>query len=593
MRSVCILFILAAAAMAQTYPTEVWPSDATVRSLNGTSDLWTGLPYLAKGINASSSPTYQVQYDRREQRTNQLLAPISQGRVVQTATLRIGVYPIQFTMNGARHSYTGSTNQGSGTLTAGNGTYYVYIDNGDALQIVASGTGWPADPSQYVPLAEVTVASSAITGITDRRPWTFFLIPQSGGTSITGTDSTFFVLDQDNGGAGADTDLRFNRGSTAGDAALRWNETSDRFDLLADVGTAAFAPFKSLTLESTQATGTAPLTVASTTKVTNLNADAVDGISIGTVTAAGGVTYATSTTAIAGTGAGTSGQVLTSGGSGAPTWTTVGSGGSAIEAWDADLDALAGLSVTGMIARTGTGTAASRTITAGTSIAVSNGDGVSGNPTISVAGVTEFAVAVGTSAGALQSTAAGTDNTVLAARTGNIPTFRKVVNADIDTGAGISFEKLQRPAADLLYYGGDFVLGNGALSADRIGRFLRDASGNSNSWSYLNGVQAIATNSNVVEDDCDNLLTNEGATSKPTITLPSAAAGLCYKFYVQDSDGIKIQAGTGDTIRIAASASAAAGYIESTTVGDAITLVAVNATEWVAISQMGSGWSVH
>lgn len=53
--------------------------------------------------------------------------------------------------------------------------------------------------------------------------------------------------------------------------------------------------------------------------------------------------------------------------------------------YDADVAAIAALSTTGLIARTGTGTAATRTIT-GTAnqIAVTNGDGVSGNPTISL-----------------------------------------------------------------------------------------------------------------------------------------------------------------------------------------------------------------
>lgn len=50
---------------------------------------------------------------------------------------------------------------------------------------------------------------------------------------------------------------------------------------------------------------------------------------------------------------------------------------------DSDLTAIAGLSTTGIIARTGTGTAAARTISQGTGISVSNGTGASGNPTIS------------------------------------------------------------------------------------------------------------------------------------------------------------------------------------------------------------------
>jgi len=49
---------------------------------------------------------------------------------------------------------------------------------------------------------------------------------------------------------------------------------------------------------------------------------------------------------------------------------------------DPDLTALAGLASNGMIARTGAGTAAARTITAGAGVTVTNGDGVAGNPTI-------------------------------------------------------------------------------------------------------------------------------------------------------------------------------------------------------------------
>lgn len=52
---------------------------------------------------------------------------------------------------------------------------------------------------------------------------------------------------------------------------------------------------------------------------------------------------------------------------------------------DSDLTALAGLSTTGLVARTGSGTAATRTITGTTDqITVTNGDGVSGNPTLSL-----------------------------------------------------------------------------------------------------------------------------------------------------------------------------------------------------------------
>lgn len=95
---------------------------------------------------------------------------------------------------------------------------------------------------------------------------------------------------------------------------------------------------------STQTTGTSPLTVASTTVVSNLNADLLDGqegthytnatnISSGTLAIAYGGTNASATptagtiaygtgTAYAFSSAGTSGDYLTSAGSSAPTWTT-------------------------------------------------------------------------------------------------------------------------------------------------------------------------------------------------------------------------------------------------------------------------------
>jgi hypothetical protein len=60
-----------------------------------------------------------------------------------------------------------------------------------------------------------------------------------------------------------------------------------------------------------------------------------------------------------------------------------------VQAWDADLDAVAGLASNGLIARTGAGTAAARTITAGAGIAIANGDGVSGNPTIAATSILE------------------------------------------------------------------------------------------------------------------------------------------------------------------------------------------------------------
>ena len=80
---------------------------------------------------------------------------------------------------------------------------------------------------------------------------------------------------------------------------------------------------------------------------------------------------------------------------GATSYVQVGVAGG-VQAYDADLDGYAALTTTGIVARTGAGTAATRTITAGSGqITVANGDGVSGSPTVDLA----YASALRTSSG--------------------------------------------------------------------------------------------------------------------------------------------------------------------------------------------------
>jgi hypothetical protein len=86
------------------------------------------------------------------------------------------------------------------------------------------------------------------------------------------------------------------------------------------------------------------------------------------------------------------------------------------------------------------------------------------------------------------------------------------------------------------------------------------------------------------------VLCNTGATAMNYHTLPGAAAGLEYTFIVADADGIRVVAASGDTIRIGANVSPAAGYIESTTIGSIVRLFALNATEW--FGQATGTWTV-
>lgn len=84
------------------------------------------------------------------------------------------------------------------------------------------------------------------------------------------------------------------------------------------------------------------------------------------------------------------------------------------------------------------------------------------------------------------------------------------------------------------------------------------------------------------------IFSNEGATGAITFNLPTAVANYVYTFIVQDADGINITAAAADTIRFGGTVTATAGTISSTTIGSTITLVAINATEWVATSLIGS-----
>ena len=81
---------------------------------------------------------------------------------------------------------------------------------------------------------------------------------------------------------------------------------------------------------------------------------------------------------------------------------------------------------------------------------------------------------------------------------------------------------------------------------------------------------------------------NTGAGSQVELTLPAASAGLQYTFLVQDTDGIRIRAPASTYIRIGATSSTSAGYVESATQYSCITLVCLNSTNWVATSSVGT-----
>ena len=89
----------------------------------------------------------------------------------------------------------------------------------------------------------------------------------------------------------------------------------------------------------------------------------------------------------------------------------------------------------------------------------------------------------------------------------------------------------------------------------------------------------------------NSIWTNEGASAEINFTLPNAGGGNVFTFIVANVNGIKVTAAAGDTIRILGNVSAAAGTIEAATVGDTLTIAAINATEWVATASHGT-WTV-
>lgn len=85
--------------------------------------------------------------------------------------------------------------------------------------------------------------------------------------------------------------------------------------------------------------------------------------------------------------------------------------------------------------------------------------------------------------------------------------------------------------------------------------------------------------------------TNTGAAGEVILTLPAAATGRRFMFAVDAAQYLRVKAGTGDTIRDAATVSASAGYIRANVAGNVLGVTCIAANKWYVTSKIGT-WTV-
>lgn len=103
-------------------------------------------------------------------------------------------------------------------------------------------------------------------------------------------------------------------------------------------------------------------------------------------------------------------------------------------------------------------------------------------------------------------------------------------------------------------------------------------------------VSAKTANYTILNTEGDTLFTNTGATGEVNFTLPTAAAGLEYRFYTNAAQILRVTAAAGDVIRRGSQVTAAAGNVATTaSLGNYFELVAIDATSWIMISSTENG----
>lgn len=178
----------------------------------------------------------------------------------------------------------------------------------------------------------------------------------------------------------------------------------------------------------------------------------------------------------------------------------------------------------------------------------------------------------------------GSGSLIIGASTASIGTSGVGVLA-IGTGTAPS----SSPADEFQLYSADQngVAGNAAMHVrTEVGSFISVISSAGNFYKRWTQVDTSGTITVSVAQS-GTVFANTGASGLVTYNLPAAATGLTYAFCVLDANGSRVVAAGSDVIYIGSSVTTAGGNIQSTTVGSAVLLVAVGATNWVAIGLTG------
>jgi len=105
---------------------------------------------------------------------------------------------------------------------------------------------------------------------------------------------------------------------------------------------------------------------------------------------------------------------------------------------------------------------------------------------------------------------------------------------------------------------------------------------------FLKTVTDDADGRNITAAESGTIITNAGAGGAMAYTLPSAAAGLNYCFVVMAVQELRVTPAAGDVINIAGVAGDAAEYWTANAAGEALCLVSVDGTNWIATSYTGT-----